>query len=154
LLCALLALCALAPAALLARPITQAFLAPANEQDFELAPVLTEGTWGVALGDRNYWVPPIQQEMRRQGVIRLSPYRRASSPKSKATESKVLGRVRYLVDTVFGQLTDRFGLKRVWARDVWHVRNRLLRAFLMHTIGFLFNQQDQAPVLQLERLVA
>jgi hypothetical protein len=134
--------------------ITQAFLAPANEQDFEIAPVLTEGTWGVALGDRTYWVQRIQEEMRWCGVLLLAPYRRASSPKSKATESKVLGRVRYLVDTVFGQLTDRCGLKRLWARDVWHLRNRLLRAFLMHTIGFLFNQQDQAPVLQLERLVA
>lgn len=133
--------------------ITQAFLAPANEQDFEIAPVLTEGTWGVALGDRNYWVPRIQQEMRRSGVILLAPYRRASSPKSKATESKVLGRVRYLVDTVFGQLTDRCGIKRIWARDLWHLRNRLLRAILMHVIGFLFNQQDQTPLLQLERLV-
>lgn len=134
--------------------ITQAFLAPANEQDGEIAPVLTQGTWGLALGDRNYWVPLIQEEMRRDGVILLAPYRRASSPKSKATESKVLGRVRYLVDTVFGQLTDRCGIKRMWARDLWHLRNRLLRAILMHTIGFLFNQQDQAPWLQLQRLVA
>ncbi len=134
--------------------ITQAFLAPANEQDCEIAPVLTEGTWGLALGDRNYWVPRIQEELRRKGVILLAPYRRASSPKAKATESQVLGRVRYLVDTVFGQLTDRCGLKRIWARDLWHLCNRLLRAFLMHTIGFLFNQQDEAPLLQLERLVA
>ncbi len=134
--------------------ITQAFLAPANEQDCEIAPVLAEETWGLALGVRTYWVPRIQQDMRCTGVILLAPYRRASSPKSKVIESQVLGRVRYLVDTVFGQLTDRCGLKRIWARDLWHVRNRLLRAFLMHTIGFLFNQQDEAPLLQLERLVA
>jgi Transposase DDE domain len=134
--------------------ITQAFLAPANEQDFEMAPVLIEGTCGVALGDRNYWVPLIQEDMRRSGVIVLAPYRRASSPKSKATESKVLGRVRYLVDTVFGQLTDRCGIKRLWTRDLWHLRNQVLRAILMHTIGFLFNQQDETPLLQLERLVA
>ena len=74
--------------------ITQAFLAPANEQDFEIAPVLTEGTWGVALGDRKYGVPRIQEELRHSGVILLAPYRRASSPKAKATESQVLGRVR------------------------------------------------------------
>ncbi|MGZ3644261.1 MAG: IS982 family transposase, partial [Ktedonobacteraceae bacterium] len=35
---------------------------------------------------------------------------------------------------VFGQLTDRCGAKRVWSRDVWHLRNRLLRMVLMHTI--------------------
>jgi hypothetical protein len=89
-----------------------------------------------------------------EGSSGFPPYRRASSPKSKATESKVLVRVRYVVDTFFGQLTDRCGLKRLWARDLWHVHNRLLRAFLMHTIGFLSNQQNQAPLLQLERLVS
>jgi hypothetical protein len=37
-----------------------------------------------------------------------------------------MGRVRYRIETVFGQLTDRCLLKRVWARDLWHVRNRRL----------------------------
>ena len=66
----------------------------------------------------------------------------------------MLGRVRYRIDTVFGQLTDRCGAKRVWARDLWHLRNRLLRMVLMHTLCVLFNVQDQAPPLQLDRLVA
>jgi hypothetical protein len=134
--------------------ITQMFLAPANEADCEIAPVLTEGTRGLALGDRNYWVPLMQEELRNQGVILQAPYRRASSPKASAYQSPILGRVRYLVDTVFGQLTDRCGVKRVWVHDVWHLRNRLLRAVLMHTIGFLFNQLDGAPLLQFDRLVA
>ena len=38
--------------------------------------------------------------MRRKGVNLLAPYWRASSPKAKATESKVLGRVGFQVDTV------------------------------------------------------
>lgn len=86
--------------------ISQAFLAPANEQDVEIVPVLTEGRRGLALGDRNSWVPRIQQELRAQGVVLQAPYRRASSPKAKQYESRVLGRVRSLIDTMFGQLTD------------------------------------------------
>ena len=66
----------------------------------------------------------------------------------------MLGQVRYRIDTVFGQLTDRCKAKRVWACDVWHLRNRLLPMALMHTLGVLFNLQDQAPPLQLARLVA
>ena len=62
--------------------------------------------------------------------------------------------MRYRIDTVFGQLTDRCGIKRVWARDLWHLRNRLLRMVLMHTLGVLFNLQEQAPPLHLDRLVA
>jgi hypothetical protein len=45
-------------------------------------------------------------------------------------------------------------MKRVWARDLWHLRNRLLRFVLMHTLCFRLNQQEQAPYLQLDSLVA
>jgi hypothetical protein len=57
--------------------------------------------------------------------------------------------VRYRIDTVIGQLTDRFRLKYVWVRDLWHLRKRLLRLVLMHTPGVYFNQQEHAPVLLL-----
>jgi hypothetical protein len=66
----------------------------------------------------------------------------------------VLGSVGYRIDTVFGQLTDRCKAKRVWARGLWHLRDRLLSMALMHTLCVLFYLQDQAPPLQLERLVA
>jgi hypothetical protein len=37
--------------------LTRLFLAPANEADGEIAPILLEDTTGVVLGDRNYWLP-------------------------------------------------------------------------------------------------
>ena len=40
--------------------ITHAFLAPANETDGEMAPIVLGGTQGLVLGDRAYWVPDIQ----------------------------------------------------------------------------------------------
>lgn len=88
------------------------FLVPANEQDYEITPMLTLGSFGITLGNRHYWHPRIQQEIRAQGVILLAPFRRASSSKSKAAESRVLGHMRYRIDTIFGQLTDRCQLKQ------------------------------------------
>jgi hypothetical protein len=114
---------------------------------------LTAGTSGLLLGDRNYWLPTLQAALRKVGVVLLAPFRKASSQPAHSW-SPVLGRVRYRIETVFGQLTDRCGIKRVWARDLWHLRNRLLRLVLMHTICVLFNLHDQAPPLQLERLVS
>lgn len=70
------------------------------------------------------------------------------------THRGILTRVRYRVETVFGQLVDRCGLKRIWARDLWHLRNRTLRLPLMHTMVILFNQQEGHPPLQLATLVA
>jgi hypothetical protein len=134
--------------------LTRLFLAPANEADGEIAPILLDGTMGVVLGDRNYWLPDLQAFLRTKGIILQAPFRKAHSPQAAAYQSPVLGRVRYLIDTVFGQLTDRCQMKRVWARDLWHLRNRLLRYILMHTLCFFFNQQDEAPYLQFDRLVA
>ncbi len=134
--------------------ITHAFLAPANEADGEMAPVLLEGTQGVVLGDRNYWVPDIQASLRTKGIALQAPFRKAHSPHAASYQSAVLGQVRYRIDTVFGQLTDRWRLKRVWARDLWHLRNRIMRAILMHTLCVWLHQQQQAPCLQLDSLVA
>jgi hypothetical protein len=134
--------------------ITHAFLAPANETDGEMAPLVLEGTHGVVLGDRAYWVPDIQASLRTSGIILQAPYRTAHAPQAAAYQSSVLGQVRYRIDTVFGQLTDRCQIKRIWARDLWHLRNRLLRVILMHTWCVWLNQQKKIPCLQLDQLVA
>jgi DDE family transposase len=134
--------------------ITHVFLAPANESDGEIAPVLLEGTQGLVLGDRNYWLPDTQASLRTKGLLLQAPFRKAHAPQAPMYQSSVLGQVRYRVDTVFGQLTDRCQFKRLWARDLWHLRSRLVRAFLMHTFCVWINQQQEAPCLQLDRVVA
>lgn len=37
--------------------IISVFLAPTNEADGEIAPIVLEGTSGLVLGDRTYWLP-------------------------------------------------------------------------------------------------
>lgn len=134
--------------------ITHAFLAPANEPDGEMAPIVLEGTQGIVLGDRAYWVPDMQASLRKDGIVLQAPSRTAHAPQAAAYQSAVLGQVRYRIDTVFGQLTDRCQLKRVWARDLWHLRHRLLRAILMQTWCVWLHQPLEAPCLQLDHLVA
>jgi hypothetical protein len=126
----------------LLRPLLQQFFSPFWNQNLEHLCALIDFYM--------YPGPPSSCEQR----VLSAPFRKAHSPKAAAYQSPVLGRVRYLIDTVFGQLTDRCQMKRVWARDLWHLRNRLLRYILMHTICFFFNQQDKAPLLQFDRLVA
>jgi hypothetical protein len=91
------------------------FLAPANEADGEIAPLVLEGTTGLVLGDRTYWVLEVQASLRAKGIVLQAPFRKAHSPQAAAYQSAVLGQVRYRIDTVFGQLTDRCRLKRIWA---------------------------------------
>ena len=65
--------------------------------------------------------------------------------------SSTLGRLRYRIDTVFGQLVDRGQVKRVWAKDIWHLHSRLVRKVLSYTIVVLLNQTQRNPPLQLAR---
>jgi hypothetical protein len=127
----------------------QAFLAPANEQDFEIAPVLTEGTWGLALGDSNSWVPRILEELRRK-VLSCWPLSACLFAQIESHRKPVALFGGYRLSAIDGSLWYQAHL----GPDLWHLRNCLWRTFLMHTIGFMFNQQDEAPLLQLERLVA
>lgn len=132
--------------------ITRFAVAPANVHDLTLLPALVDDTSGFVVGDRNYWSPSLTTQLRQVGLALLAPYRWASRDPAP-TLSACLSRVRYRIDTVFSQLVERCALKRVWARDAWHLWNRLLRLVLMHTLAVLFNLQLDHPPLQLDRLV-
>jgi len=133
--------------------ITRFSVAPANAHELSVIPELVESTRGLALGDRNYHSPKTKEELARgTGVELLAPYRskkRDPAPKRSA----FLSRVRYRIDTVFSQLTERYSVKRVWAKDLWHLVGRLLRKVLSHTVAFLLNHRAGNRPLQLARLL-
>jgi hypothetical protein len=83
----------------------------------------------------------------------LAPYRRAKRDPHPRW-SGLLSRVRSRIDTVCGQLVDRCNVKRVGARDLWHLSSRLLRKVLMHSLALLLNREHGAPPLQLAQVVA
>ena len=132
--------------------ITRFTVAPANVHELSVVPQLAEGTRGVLVGDRNYWSPRLTEELRQGNVTLVAPFgSRKRDPRPRF--SSTLSRLRYRIDTVFGQLVDRYQVKRVWAKDIWHLNSRLLRKVLSHTIVFLLNQTQGNPPLQLAKLL-
>lgn len=127
-------------------------LAPANASDLAVLPEVVAGTSGFAIGDRNYWSPALRDELAAMGLALLAPYRSAKKDPTPAL-SRFLSRVRYRIDTTFGQLVERYHAKRLWARDLWHLASRLLRTVLSHTVATLLNTLLGNPPLQLARLL-
>jgi hypothetical protein len=130
--------------------ITRISVAPANAHELSVLPEIVEGTSGLIIGDRNYHSPKTRQELAGIGVELLAPYcskKRDPTPKKSA----FLSRLRYRIDTVFSQLTERYSVKKVWARDLWHLASRVLRKVLSHTMAFLLNHQLGNPPLQLSK---
>lgn len=136
--------------------ITRFCVAAANVHELAALPALVEQTVGMLVGmlvgDRNYWSPTTTAEWQRQGVNLFAPYRSARRDPHPRWSAR-LSRARSRIDTVFGQRVDRCAVKRVWARDSWHLCSRLLRKVLMHTLAVLLNVDLGNPPLQLARVV-
>ena len=132
--------------------ISRISVAPANAHELSVVPELVESTSGLLIGDRNYHSPKTKEELARVGIELMAPYsskKRDPAPKKSA----LLSRLRYRIDTVFSQLTERYCVKKVWARDLWHLASRLLRKVLSHTVAFLLNDRLGNPPLQLSKLL-
>lgn len=127
-------------------------IAPAAVHESAVVPELVDGRQGTVLGDRNYWSPRLKGDLAQQGLNLQAPFKKASRDLWPC-RSAMLSRFRYRIDTVFGQLVDRYLIKRVWARDMWHLNNRLLRKVLSHTFAFMLNQAQGNPPLQIPKLV-
>ena len=132
--------------------ITHISIAPANAHELAVLPEIVEGTSGLIVGDRNYHSPMTRQELAGMGVDLLAPY--SSKKRDPAPKKSVfLSQFRYRIDTIFSQLTERYCIKRVWARDLWHLTSRLLRKILSHTVAFLLNHLAGNQPLQLAKLL-
>lgn len=132
--------------------ITSFVLSPANIDEKEIVWGLTEARAGLKLGDRNYWAPLLKAEMAEENITLEAPYKHASSD-YQPKRSYLINHFRYCIETVFSQLTRRYEIKKVWAKDMWHLCCRLLRKMLSHTLCFLINQHQGNSPLQLSKLL-
>jgi hypothetical protein len=126
-------------------------VAPANIHDLEGAAELLEGASGFALGDRNYWNPDITEQWKGHELWLLAPFK--SAKREKQPFPFRLKQVRYRIETVFGQLVERYHAKRVWARDLWHFTSRWMRKLLSHTLAVFFCLQENISMLSFEKLI-
>lgn len=126
-------------------------LSPANVHELPVAERLLEKAQGWALGDRNYWSPAVSEKLAGQGLQLLAPYRSAKREKTRWPLFLVQKRRR--IETVIGQLVERFQAKRVWARDRWHFFSRWLRKVLAHTLFVQLCQQHELLPLRFAELV-
>jgi len=131
--------------------ITAFEFAPANVHELGVAEDLFEQVKGFVLADRNYWSPALFEDWRRKGLHPIVPFRSAKREKKKFPRR--LTNLRRRIETVIGQLSERFSIKRVWARDAWHFCSRLLRKVLAHTLFVGLCQKHNCEPLQLSKLL-
>jgi hypothetical protein len=132
--------------------VTRLSVCPASVSDVALLEELTEATKGVCLADRAYWKPELHEWLQRFGLEMLVPYKKARFDEHPK-RAHVISSIRYRIETVFSQLCERFPVKRVWARDLWHLSSRLLRKVLAHTTMIILNRAQGNEPLRLAELL-
>jgi hypothetical protein len=128
-------------------------LAAARAREKAVLPELGLPPGSLGIGDRNYYSPDLRERLAQGGVALLAPYYRKSKDPDHRRSAR-LSAVRYRVETSNGQLAERYGVKRTWAKDLWHLCHRIIRAILSHTALALINFRAGHSPMQLDKMAA
>jgi len=133
--------------------ITGFSLTPANGSERETLWDIVRTVRGLLIGDKGYLSQPLQHQLQAVGIQLETALRSNMQDERNPAWVKLLMRVRRLIETVIGQLVERFSIEKVWARDLWHLTSRLNRKLLAHTVCRWLNRHSLNP-LQFEQLVS
>ncbi len=134
--------------------ITQITATAANIDERHSFLDLTPGIRGDVIADKGLIGIDFQQELRYFAQINLQTTAKTNMKEKRGKDFiQCLVSTRRLVETVIGQLTERFHIERVRARKLWYLTNRIARKVLAHTIAIFINKQLGNPHLQFELLL-
>jgi len=129
-------------------------LAAANVHDIKMVEELTEADRGLLLGDRAYLSEPLKQELLENYGLELSVPTKYGQPTTlDERQLRFRKRIRRLIETVGSQLVHNLKIKKIWARDIWHLTNRMYRKVLAHTFSVMFCLREGLRPLSFSKLV-
>jgi hypothetical protein len=129
------------------------FAAHVDERD-ALVDMDLSAIQGMLLGDKGFIRPILKEDLVRQGIDLHTPLRSNMKENRPRGFMRQAAHARRLVETVIGQLCERFEIERNRARDLWHLVSRLYRKVAAHTLCVLLNRQLGRPCLHLDGLVS
>lgn len=133
--------------------ITGFALTPANGSERDALWESGVGIKGLIIADKGYLGSDLQQDLLNWG-INLQTAKRSNMKDCRDRHwVKLLVKTRRLVETVIGQLSERFHLQKIKARDLWHLTNRINRKLLAHTLAFWINRHSFHP-LRFDQLIS
>jgi len=133
--------------------ITDCTFAPANCDERDIAPEITQNIHGLLGGDKGYLRPTLKKYYEFQHVDLQTPFRKNMIDHRPKGAMRILMNARRKIETVIGQLTEQFNIQKVRAKDLWHLTLRIGRKILSHTIAVILNTQLGNQPLQLEKLI-
>jgi IS5 family transposase len=134
--------------------ITEMTATPANIDERDSLWDLIDEVHGMVIADKGLIGADYRNELQQFAQIDLQTAVRSNMKETRSEKFVIwLKSTRRLVETVIGQLTERFNIEKVRARKLWYLTNRIARKVLAHTICVFINKQNGNPPLQFELLL-
>jgi len=133
--------------------VTEATFTAANIDERDVCPFLTEKIRGLLLGDKGFIRPKLINELALRGLYLQTPVRQNMEEARPRQFLSWITSTRRLIETVIGQLSERFQIEKVRARDLWHQASRFWRKILAHTVCVKISLSLGHNPLQFERLI-
>jgi hypothetical protein len=133
--------------------ITAATFTAANIDERDVCPELVEKIRGLLVGDKGFMRPELENELALNGLHLQTPLRDNMNDNRPKGFLNWMRGTRRLIETVIGQLAERFRIEKIRARDLWHEASRFWRKILAHTVCVKLSIEKGHEPLQFERLV-
>ena len=115
---------------------------PASETDLSVGNQLLCGHYNKqVIGDKAYISNQIKEELAQVNGIELITVPRRNQKQQISRQTKRwINQVRQIVETVNGQLTEQFHIKKNHAHTFWGLCTRLYAKLTAHTLAIYLNQ--------------
>jgi hypothetical protein len=134
--------------------VTVATFTAANVDERDVCPELVEKIKGLLLGDKGFIRIELQEELKMSELHLQTPLRDNMKDERPRGFLNWMKGTRRLIETVIGQLAERFHIEKIRTRDVWHEASRFWRKLLAHTVCIKVNINKGNEPLQFEHLVS
>ena len=129
-------------------------LTAANIDERDAAYDIMEIIAGLLLGDKGYIRFKFNNDCQEPGIDLQTILRKNMKDKVPKSFVRLIMRVRRRIETVIGQLAERFQMERCRCRDLRHMTSRIARKLLAHNTGSYLNISAGNAPIQFENLIA
>jgi hypothetical protein len=133
--------------------ISSLMITPANIEEHQPVEELLKGMRGIVVGDKGFISNNLKTRLKKSNIELETPLKKNMKDARSPEFLVKIKSVRRLIETVIGQLNDRFHFNVVWARDFWHLLSRLARKTLAHTVGVFLNRKLGRPSIKFDGLL-
>lgn len=115
--------------------IASFMMTPANGSEREALQVMSTNISGMVVGDKGYLGQELKTELASKNIDLQTPLKQNMTDTRSKAFLKWIVSTRRLVETVIGQLTERFAINKIKVKNYWCLQSRVVRKLLAHTIA-------------------